>query len=355
MASIEAVGLHGNLRASATIANASSSWPTVYGQGAGNSGPDGNEFSTMVRNWQTPNAQDPNKGDYTRDGGDPASPRASLSGEAKEVSAWQTPAVDSFRSRGGDRVDEMGLDQQARNWPSPRSEDSESCGNHPEVQDSLTGFTKAWPTPSASNVNDGESLESWETRRQLNLLKHINGNGQGTPLAIAVKMWPTPTEDNVNNNGGPSRTKGMEEGGYLDLTVAVKQWPTPNANPAPRGENFTKSDGHYKPHDLATSTQNWPTAGANDHKGSSAEGQRHGQLDEAAEQIYSRPARETRDGQTFSENSSGSRQRLNPAFVCWLMGFPWWWTNPVRISFARSVMELWLNAQRLHLRFLLGE
>src|SRR6266487_843284 len=42
------------------------------------------------------------------------------------------------------------------------------------------------PTPSAGNFNDGESLESWEARRQRNLAKGVNGNGQGTPLAIAA-------------------------------------------------------------------------------------------------------------------------------------------------------------------------
>lgn len=49
------------------------------------------------------------------------------------------------------------------------------------------------PTPTASNPNDGESLESWEARRQRNLAKGINGNGQGTPLGIAVRLLPTPT------------------------------------------------------------------------------------------------------------------------------------------------------------------
>lgn len=37
---------------------------------------------------------------------------------------WQTPASDSFRSQGGDRVAEMGLDQQARlQWATPTSRD----------------------------------------------------------------------------------------------------------------------------------------------------------------------------------------------------------------------------------------
>jgi DNA (cytosine-5)-methyltransferase 1 len=44
------------------------------------------------------------------------------------------------------------------------------------------------PTPSAGVFNDGEDLASWEARRQENLAKGINGNGQGTPLSIAVQQ-----------------------------------------------------------------------------------------------------------------------------------------------------------------------
>jgi len=45
------------------------------------------------------------------------------------------------------------------------------------------------------------------------------------------------------------------------------------------------------------------------------------------------------------KSSSGSPillRRLNPAFVSWLMGLPWWWTNPARLSFARSEMQSYL-------------
>lgn len=44
------------------------------------------------------------------------------------VEQWQTPGTDSFRSRGGDRKDEMGLDQQARMqdiWQTPNSRDAD--------------------------------------------------------------------------------------------------------------------------------------------------------------------------------------------------------------------------------------
>lgn len=42
---------------------------------------------------------------------------------AAQATQWQTPAVDSVRSRGGDRKDEQGLDQQARFFPTPAQRD----------------------------------------------------------------------------------------------------------------------------------------------------------------------------------------------------------------------------------------
>jgi hypothetical protein len=58
------------------------------------------------------------------------------------------------------------------------------------------------PTPSAGNFNDGEDLESWEARRQRNLAKGINGNDQGTPLAIAVQQLLQPPDPADLQGGG---------------------------------------------------------------------------------------------------------------------------------------------------------
>ncbi len=49
-----------------------------------------------------------------------------------------------------------------------------------------------------------------------------------------------------------------------------------------------------------------------------------------------------------------SPQRLNPAFVCWLMGWPWWWTHPERISFASAEMASWRSRLRSQLSCLVG-
>jgi hypothetical protein len=80
----------------------------------------------------------------------------------------------------------------AKLWPTPTAALSESGGSncsgkrHPE---NLASKAKTlWPTPNGGNFNDGENLETWEVRRQKNKEKWNNGNGHGTPLAIAAKM-----------------------------------------------------------------------------------------------------------------------------------------------------------------------
>lgn len=82
----------------------------------------------------------------------------------------------------------------------------------------LQTAAKLWPTPNGGNFNDGEDLESWEVRRQKNKAKGINGNGQGTPLAIAAKLWPTPRRDHsgleshgVTAIGGSLNPRFVEE------------------------------------------------------------------------------------------------------------------------------------------------
>lgn len=49
------------------------------------------------------------------------------------------------------------------------------------------------------------------------------------------------------------------------------------------------------------------------------------------------------------------RQRLNPAFGCWLMGWPFWWTNPGITNSVKSEMVSYRFALRSHLSSLLGE
>jgi hypothetical protein len=61
------------------------------------------------------------------------------------------------------------------------------------------------------------------------------------------------------------------------------------------------------------------------------------------------------DGPESSQGGPTSRRRLNPAFGCWLMGWPCWWTNPAITSCAKSEMESYRFALRSQLSSLLGE
>lgn len=120
--------------------------------------------------------------------------------------------------------------------PTPRARDFKGCDPNPRGVD-LNEAVRLLPTPTASNPNDGESLESWEARRQRNLAKGINGNGQGTPLSIAVKLLPTPMAGDAkgtrNATAGRKRDNpAVNEGWTLSDVVYAGKLPNPPAPPA---------------------------------------------------------------------------------------------------------------------------
>lgn len=210
-----------------TDASECSSWLTPHGFGAGN-GPDGNEFSTAVRAWTTPQSQDSKE-------------------SARSESEFASLTVDAMR----------------------------------------------WPTPSASVSNDGESLASWEDRRDRMKAMEINGNGLGMPLAIAARAWPTPSATDG---------KGSPIGGGLDMR-----------------RNMTRGV----------------------------------RLPEQVER-YLHQDQPTNDGQTSSPQPRGSRRRLNPAFVCWLMGLPPLWTNIAHTSCDAAAMALYRSKLQRQLSSFFG-
>jgi hypothetical protein len=220
-------------------------------------------------------------------------------------------------------------------WPSTRAEDAESCGNHPASShsgDSLTGVTRNWLTPHGFSAGNGPD---------------------GNEFSTQVRLWQTPASDSFRSRGGDR----VDEMG-LDQQARTF-WPTPLSHdcesPRPPEQIAAMRErtgaGISNLNEYAST---WPTTGANDHKGSAKEGQRRGQLDEAAEPIFSRPGPQIPDGQPSSPESRGSRRRLNPAFAAWLMGMPWWWTSIGPISSAQSGMESWRCRLRSRLLFLLG-
>jgi hypothetical protein len=63
---------------------------------------------------------------------------------------------------------------------------------------------------------------------------------------------------------------------------------------------------------------------------------------------FSPQVQTTNDGPTSSPSDQTSRRRLNPEFVCWLMGLPQAWLNIEVTSFAPEAMESYRS--KLHAR-----
>lgn len=110
-----------------------------------------------------------------------------------------------------------------------------------------------WPTPTSSNPNDGEELESWmaRSRRVAAYSRPLS-----PPLAIAAEMvaqsvpWPTPTAGDAKASGSRSLPGSAAHSG-TSLTDAVRPdrakastpWPTPAARDWRSGAGTT-DDSH---------------------------------------------------------------------------------------------------------------
>lgn len=146
----------------------------------------------------------------------------------------------------------------------------------------------------------------------------------GANLADDVTLWRSP--DTNECGGAQDEAKRLEGGHSVRLQDQAHSWSTPCARIVKGGGSMTeRKDGKT----------------------------RLDMLDWQAE-AFSRPDPETSDGPESSPTLPTSRPRLNPAFTAWLMGLPWWWTNPGVTSSARSEMEAYRSALRSHSQRLLG-
>lgn len=166
--------------------NASSGWPMATVQdGENNAGAsqwERNSFPLNVAavNWPTPStAPDaPNTNSNTVNG------PTSL-GEAATL--WQTPGTDSFRSRGGDRKDEQGLDQQSRSWATPRTNAGTGAWDGHDGGDDLQTMARDWLSPPV------------ELSRQVHQATGQDGSTSGrvlNPRFVEMLMgWPSGATD----------------------------------------------------------------------------------------------------------------------------------------------------------------
>lgn len=169
-----------------TSGRESSLWPTAQAHDAqGAKTPDqieamrlkGHGVSNLnesAANWPTPQARDEKNANLIGSGNYQRKLDAGFTIDLNDKAVnWQTPATDSFRSRGGDRKDEMGLDQQGRKWQTPNSRDWKSeVGSENNTHDKTPNLSRqvyrhSLPDPT---IPDGpRSSGSGQTlRRRLN-------------------------------------------------------------------------------------------------------------------------------------------------------------------------------------------
>ncbi len=148
-------------------------------------------------------------------------------------------------------------------WPSA----SVSSGDYQKqvdgsIQPKLQGAAKNWATPAA-----------WDEQG-------THGGGQGRSLRTDAANWPTPASRDVKSGHASRETLDRNS---RPLNEIAKAWPTPAGT---EGDKAPKYHKRGNPHlrTLASSLQ----------------------------------APKIPDGQ----KSSGTIRRLNPQFVCWLMGWP---------------------------------
>lgn len=235
---------------------------------------------------------------------------------------WQTPATDSFRSRGGDRKDEMGLDQQARFWPMPTAKDEASSGSaaystesgrHPGT--TLTDATRRWPESAwqTPNARDGKSEEGSEGNnydKTPNLSRQV--------YRLGPDFWKTP-------HGLQFRPEDGDPGGGGEFAKQACSWSKPS------------SDSLLP--DLQT---------------------RYGLTFWQRVRILRLLCRQLRQHLPSPYRKAGSifKRKLNPTFTDWLMGWPisprGGWSDADHV-FSAEEMAWFRSRQRFAMSLLLGD
>jgi hypothetical protein len=167
------------------LRNQAQTWPRARredGESCGNHPGAVDSLTGATKTWRTPDAPGTG-GPRNHQGSIGAGHQITI---AEQAEHWQTPATDSFRSRGGDRKDEMGLDQQARFFPTPSARDYRTPNREAaQHANQLPNFV-AHSLPAPQTTDGPKSSESALTSRRL---------------------WPTP---DTAASGGCKATAGTD-------------------------------------------------------------------------------------------------------------------------------------------------
>lgn len=217
----------------------------------------------------------------------------------------------------------VGLPQQTRLWQTIKASDGDKGG--PNQRDGkgnpyLPMQASLWPTPDVPN--GGRTVPE----DQMTAGVAPEGHKVQKPLARTAELWPTPrTITGGAESAERKKELGRMDSGGGDLQAVARNWPTPRAEERCQ---YNSRDDHVA---LSRSVKTWPTPSTRDYRmpnsqdsqrRRNAESKRGQQLSNFASHNSSLlvPTSST-DGGKCSE-STMHLPRLNPLFVCWLMGWP---------------------------------
>jgi len=118
--------------------------------------------------------------------------------------------------------------------------------------------------------------------------------------------------------------------------IASGLWPTPTASDNGPGTDMNNPRGIQQGNALATAAlwSMWPTPSSRDGKGGYQGGRiRNGKLSNDTLDVT---VQHTGQAQSGSKEPTESKGGLNPAFVCWLMGFPQEWESSAPMATPSS-------------------
>ncbi|KAF1021856.1 MAG: hypothetical protein GAK30_01545 [Paracidovorax wautersii] len=259
------------------------------------------------------------------------------------------------------------------NWPTAGGTRNGSIYPRPTWEPAMgesAGFASpgAWPTPdtggerinrspspgAASRPTIALAAKQWQTPAAADAKRQGNyGRGQGNPtFAEQARTWPTPRATD-GTKGGPNQAGSR---GDLMLPSAAAQWPTPTMSDSEQAGGKGCIDSGKRGHSLHSMAGEWPTPASRDYRTPNSQNSQANRNHTGGEQLpnyvehhFSHPVRSTLDGRPLSPTGRTLPRRLNPAFACWLMGWPIWWTNPALTSSARSEMASYHSRLQQHL------
>lgn len=218
----------------------------------------------------------------------------------------------------------------------------------------VTSENDGFASPTSAASGGGESRE-WQTPNVCHGGNKTRGNERSGELLLAgqAEQWSTPQTRDEKGEGWEPQTHN-----HRPLNEQARHWTSPktcSGGPNSNRENRPRTGGP----DLQEQAASWATPAAGDDrrgstprtekmKGNGARILNH----EAAEFM---PQDQAQTGSQSSPSGRILRQRLNPMFVAWLMGWPILWTRPEPHSYGSQVAELFRYRLRLLTRYYLGD